>query len=59
MLLVKTQELDKLQQSKGMYITVYNVDMYMYVHVYSPCKCSYMYVHYSLIFSEERESYYS
>ena len=56
---MKTQELDKLQQSKGMYITVYNVDMYMYVHVYSPCKCSYMYVHYSLIFSEERESYYS
>ena len=38
MLLVKTQELDKLQQSKGtcMYITVYNVDMYMYIH--SPVK---------------------
>ena len=34
MLLVKTQELDKLQQSKGMYITVYDVQMYMYI--YSP-----------------------
>ena len=29
---MKTQELDKLQQSKGMYITVYNVHMYTYIH---------------------------
>ena len=29
---MKTQELDKLQQSKDMYITVYNVHMYMYIH---------------------------
>ena len=36
MSLVKTQELDKLQQSKGMYIhvTVYNVDIYMYMYIH-------------------------
>ena len=46
MLLVKTQELDKLQQSKGtcMYITVYNVDMYMYIHPVNVVTCMYIIV---------------
>ena len=34
MSLLKTQELDKLQQSKGMCVTVHNVHMYMYMYIH-------------------------